>query len=297
MNFLLRINQPRLFMKSFFVSLVLCAALSVNAQNENSLLWEISGKGLQQPSYLFGTIHMICKEDFIMSPVVEQKFSKAEKIFLEIDMDDPAMQMKLMKLAALTGGESLKKIFGDDYALVDSFFKSKLQMPLVMFNGFKPMMVMSMLYLKMLPCSSSESYEQYFMTLAKQQNKDLQGLETVEDQMKVFDDIPDSVEAKNIVTMIRDYEQQQKQFASMVATYKEQNLNKLMQSVEGSPDLMNAEEALLTRRNNNWIPVMEQNMKTGSCFFAVGAAHLAGKNGVIGLLQKAGYTVKAVKIQ
>lgn len=284
-------------MKYFFVLLLICAGVNGRAQNENSLLWEISGNGLQKPSYLFGTIHMICKEDFIMPPVIEKKFSDAEKVFLEIDMDDPAMQMKLMKLATLTGGQSLKKIFGDDYVLVDSFFKSKLQMPLIMFNGYKPMMVMSMLYLKMLPCSSSESYEQYFMALAKEQKKDLQGLETVEDQMKVFDAIPDSVEAKNIVKMIRDYEQQQQQFAAMVAVYKEQNLNKLMQLVEGSPDLMNAEEALLTRRNNNWIPVMEQNMKTGSCFFAVGAAHLSGKNGVIGLLQKAGYTVKAVKIQ
>lgn len=284
-------------MKSFFVSLLLCAGLSVNAQNENSLLWEISGKGLQKPSYLFGTIHMICKEDFFMPAAVTEKFKAADKVFLEMDMDDPAMQMKLMKLAMLPSGQSLKKIFGDDYQLVDSFFKANSQFPLVMFNGFKPMMVMSLVYLEMLPCEQHESYEQSFIGLAREEKKDIQGLESMEDQMKVFDDIPDSVEAKNIVKMIKEYEQQKQQFAAMVKVYKEQNLSKLMQSVEGSPDLMNAEEALLTRRNNNWIPVMEQNMKTGSCFFAVGAAHLAGKNGVIGLLQKAGYTVKAVKIQ
>ncbi len=59
---------------------------------------------------------------------------------------------------------------------------------------------------------------------------------------------------------------------------------------------MNAEEALLTRRNNNWIPVMEANMKEGGCFFAVGAAHLPGTNGVLELLKKAGYKVKPVKL-
>jgi uncharacterized protein len=282
-------------MKQYLIAfLIFFSGLNALAQKENSLLWEISGNGLSKPSYLFGTIHMICREDFFMPSIVVEKFKAADKVFLEMDMDDPAMQMKLMKLAMLPGGQSLKKIFGEDYKLVDSFFKVHSQFPLVMFNGFKPMMVMSLMYMEMLPCEAQESYEQRFMALAKEQNKDILGLETVEDQMKVFDDIPDSVEAKNIVKMIAEYEQQKQQFADMVKVYKEQNLNKLMQSVEGSPDLMNAEEALLTNRNNNWIPVIEKNMKEGACFFAVGAAHLAGKNGVIGLLQKAGYKVQPV---
>jgi uncharacterized protein len=276
--------------------LIIFTALFSSAQNktENSLLWEISGNGLTKPSYLFGTIHMICKEDFFMTQEVTEKFKASDKVFLEMDMDDATMQMKLMKLAMLPSGQSLKKIFGDDYALVDSFFKANSQFPLVMFNGFKPMMVMSLMYLEMLPCEQHESYEQSFMNLAKEEKKDILGLETLEDQMKVFDDIPDSIEAKNIVKMIKEYDQQKQQFADMVKVYKEQNLGKLMQSVEGSPDLMNAEEALLTKRNNNWIPVMEKNMKEGGCFFAVGAAHLAGKNGVIGLLRKAGYKVLPV---
>ena len=285
-------------MKHFFIVLSLISAtIFVNAQQENSLMWEISGNGLQKPSYVFGTIHMICKEDFFMPSVVTDKFKASDKVFLEMDMDDPAMQMKMMKLATLSGGQSLKNIFGDDYKIVDSFFKANSQFPLVMFNGFKPMMVMSLMYLEMLPCEQHESYEQSFIALAREEKKEIQGLETIEDQMKVFDDIPDSIEAKNIVKMIREYDQQKQQFADMVKVYKAQNLNKLIESVEGSPDLMNAEEALLTKRNNNWIPVMEKSMKEGSCFFAVGAAHLPGKNGVLELLKKAGYKVRVVKIQ
>jgi uncharacterized protein len=284
--------MKHIFVVLFFVS----TAIYTKAQKQNSLFWEISGNGLQKPSYVFGTIHMICKEDFFMPDVVVQKFKASEHVFLELDMDDPAMQMKLMKLASLSGGQSLKTIFGDDYKLVDSFFKANSQFPLVMFNGFKPMMVMSLMYLEMLPCETHESYEQRFMGLAKEEKKDIKGLETIEDQMKVFDDIPDSVEAKNIVNMIQEFEKQKQQFAAMVKVYKEQNLTKLIESVEGSPDLMNAEEALLTKRNNNWIPVMEKSMKEGSSFFAVGAAHLPGKNGVLQLLQTAGYKVKAVKI-
>ncbi|MFN5135222.1 MAG: TraB/GumN family protein [Chitinophagaceae bacterium] len=282
-------------MKSFLFFLFLCAGISVHAQKENSLLWEISGNGLSKPSYVFGTIHMICKEDFFMPDVVKQKFESSQHVFLEMDMDDPKMQGKMMKLAMLPAGENLKKLFGNDYPMVDSFFKAKAGMGLAVFNQFKPMMVMSMLYLKMLPCTQTESYETTFMAMAKQQQKDLKGLETIEDQMQVFDNIPDSVEAANILKMIKDFDAQVKQFADMVAVYKEQNIQKLYASVSSSPDLMEAQDDLLKKRNSNWIPVMEQYMKEGQSFFAVGAAHLGGDIGLIALLKKAGYKVKAIK--
>lgn len=291
----LKTDQSKQIMKSFLFFLFLCAGISVHAQKENSLLWEISGNGLSKPSYLFGTIHMICKEDFFMPDVVKQKFESSQHVFLEMDMDDPKMQGKMMKLAMLPTGENLKKLFGNDYPMVDSFFKAKAGMGLAVFNQFKPMMVMSMLYLKMLPCTQTESYETTFMAMAKQQQKDLKGLETIEDQMQVFDNIPDSVEAANILKMIKDFDAQVKQFADMVAVYKEQNIQKLYASVSSSPDLMEAQDDLLKKRNSNWIPVMEQYMKEGQSFFAVGAAHLGGDIGLIALLKKAGYKVKAIK--
>jgi uncharacterized protein len=284
------------FIQLFAAAILTSASLFAQQKEENSLLWEITGKDLKQPSYLFGTIHLICKEDFFMPEVVKQKFAGANNVFLEMDMDDPAMQMDMLKLAMLPPGESLKKLFGTDYNIVDSFFKKNSTYPLAMFNQFKPMMIMSLLYLEMLPCQTQESYEQSFIAMAKAAGKDIQGLETMEDQMKVFDDIPDSTEVKNIVKMIKDYDAQVKQFADMVKVYKEQNVTKLHKDVTSSPDMMDAEDALLTKRNNNWIPVMSKSMKEAPSFFAVGAAHLAGENGVIHLLRKAGYTVKAVKM-
>ena len=62
---------------------------------KSSLLWEITGKDLKQPSYLFGTIHIICKEDFFLPATVTEKFTKADKVFLEMDMDDPMMILKM----------------------------------------------------------------------------------------------------------------------------------------------------------------------------------------------------------
>lgn len=283
-------------MKWIFFVLLTMIGFHSKAQKESSLMWEVSGNGLQQPSYLFGTIHMICEEDFIMTDVVKEKFKLSSQVFLELDMDDPSIQTKMMKVAMLPQGETLKKLFGNDYAMVDSFFQSQTNFSLALFNQFKPLMVMSMLYLKMLPCDNAASYETKFVTMAKEQNKDVQGLETIEEQMQVFDNIPDSLEVKNLVKMVKEFKQQQQQFAEMVRVYKQQNIDQLFDYVNTSPDLMESQEDLLTKRNANWIPVMEKNMKQSGCFFAVGAAHLGGEIGVIALLKKKGYTVKAVKL-
>lgn len=283
-------------MKWIFFVLLTMIGFHSKAQKESSLMWEVSGNGLQQPSYLFGTIHMICEEDFIMTDVLKEKFKSTSQVFLELDMDDPSIRTKMMKVAMLPQGETLKKLFGNDYAMVDSFFQRQTNFSLALFNQFKPLMVMSMLYLKMLPCDNAASYETKFVTMAKEQNKDVQGLETIEEQMQVFDNIPDSLEVKNLVKMVKEFKQQQQQFAEMVRVYKQQNIDQLFDYVNTSPDLMESQEDLLTKRNANWIPVMEKNMKQSGCFFAVGAAHLGGEIGVIALLKKKGYTVKPVKL-
>ena len=66
---------------------------------DNSVLWEVSGKGLAKPSYLFGTIHMICSADFYMSDQAKKAFGKTDKLILEIDMSDPTQMAAMQKMA------------------------------------------------------------------------------------------------------------------------------------------------------------------------------------------------------
>ncbi len=262
---------------------------------ENALLWQVSGKGLTTPSYVYGTIHMICKEDFQFSNTLKEKFRDAKEVYLEIDMDDPGMMMKMASMSIMKG-HSLKDLMNDaDYAFLSSYVKDSLGMPMMLFNRLKPITLMSLLYTKVLPCSNSESYEQTMMTMAKQQKKDIKGLERVEDQMGVFDKIPDSVEAQMILEMIRKMPEQRTQFAEMVKAYKNEDLGSLSEEMSESPEWRGYEDILLVNRNRNWIPVMESAMKTGSSLFAVGAGHLPGKEGVIHLLRQAGYTVTPMK--
>ena len=277
--------------------LTICSIQSIaQTDKTNALLWEISGNSLKQPSYLFGTIHMICKEDFTFSELAKQKFNASKQVYLELDMDDPKLQPVMMGLMQLPGNESLRNKLGENnFNKLDSFLKKQTNMNLAVFDRFKPMMVMSLLAQRLLSCAAMESYEMNFVKMASEQKKELLGLERVEDQVAVFDAIPDSLEIRSIMNMVNDFESQKKEFTRMSSLYKAQNLESLYQLMVASPEMMGSQELLLDRRNRNWIPIMESAMKKSSTFFAVGAGHLAGNQGVLEFLRKQGYKVKPIQ--
>lgn len=249
---------------------------------------------MASPSYVYGTIHIICKEDFKFSATLKEKFREAKNIYLELDMDDPNMMMKMASLSIMKGKSMKDLMSAEDYTYLTAYVKDSLGMPMMLFNKMKPITLMSLLYTKALPCSASESYEQTMVAMAKQQKKDIRGLEKIEDQMGVFDKIPDSVEAKMILDMIKQMPEQKKQFAQMVDAYKKEDLKSLSNAMSESPEWKGFEDIMLSNRNKNWIPVMEGAMKESTTLFAVGAGHLYGKEGVINLLRQAGYTVVPV---
>ena len=134
-----------------------------------------------------------------------------------------------------------------------------------------------------------------FVKMAREQNKEVIGLETIEEQMKIFDDMPDSVQAQMLMRYANEFYEQKEDFSKMIALYKAQDLQALYDQTISSPDIAGSEDVLLFNRNQKWIPVMEDAMKESRVFFAVGAGHLAGDKGVINLLRTRGYTLKALK--
>jgi uncharacterized protein YbaP (TraB family) len=293
-------------MRTIFILFIILISISCSSSKktattkndvdvENALLWQVSGKGLTAPSYLYGTIHIICKEDFRFSSTLKNKLLEARNLYLEIDMDDPGMMMKMASLSIMKG-QTLKDLMSEqDYNMLSTYVKDSLGMPMMVFNRLKPITLMSLLYTKILPCSSNESYEQKLMDLAKQSKKEVKGLERLEDQMSVFDKIPDSVEAQMILQMIKTMPEQRAQFADMVKAYKKEDLKTLSAQMSESPEWKGFEDVLLVNRNKNWIAVMEAAMKEGTTLFAVGAGHLPGKEGVVTLLRQAGYTLTPVQ--
>lgn len=266
-------------------------------KDENALLWKISGKGLKKPSYLYGTIHAVCPDKMVLSEALQKSVSQTEQLSLELDMDDPNMMAQVMQYATLPEGQSLKAMFEEEeYKALSELFASSYGVDLKFLDNMKPFMLYTMLIPVMTECTP-ESYEQKLMELAVSQQKEVIGIETVQEQMAAVDKLPNEMYADMLVRTASDLPQSKADYREMVALYFAQDLQglqKLMQRDYSEEDYKKFNEVFLVQRNRNWIPVIEQTAKSKPTLFAVGAAHLAGENGVIELLRQQGYKVTPV---
>jgi len=241
-------------------------------KDENSLLWEISGNDLEAPSYLYGTIHIIGKEDFFLTDPTVAAFNKSKKVVFEINMEEmsnPLMMFSLLKNVMMPEGTTLKTLLKpDDYKFVHKKFGELGFPPFVtgMFDKVKPMFLTAFAGEGMDPGGlqngSMVSYEMKFMEMAQNEDLEMDGLETIEFQMSIFDSIPYQAQADMLLESMKIEGEGMDELDVMVELYKNQDLI-------GMPEKVT--------------------------FFAVGAGHLVGENGVVALLRKEGYTVKPLK--
>ncbi|MBK9255614.1 MAG: TraB/GumN family protein [Saprospiraceae bacterium] len=269
---------------------------------ENALLWKITGKELKEPSYLYGTIHIIGAEDFFLPKGTMTALEASKKVVFEIDvkdMTDISSLMGMMNKIFMSDGQTLKDLLNEgDYDLVKSHFQ-KIGIPIFMLERMKPMFLSVFAYGDMDPSGlqsgSMKSYEMELFEMAKNSGKETGGLETVDFQIGLFDEIPYEAQAKMLVESIKSSDSNDDSFAKMTEMYVNQNIEKMIEMIsEDGNEISGFEDQLLYQRNKNWIPLILNASKSEPTFFAVGAGHLAGPKGVIHLLRNAGLTVKPV---
>ena len=271
------------------------AQVSLKANNDNnSLLWEVSGNGLKKNSYLFGTFHLLCKSDINFSSQLKAATGNADKIYMELDMDDPSVLMGGLLMMNMKEGKKLKDLYTEaEYNKLSNYFKDSLHVPVSFLQNTKPYFLVAMLYPKMMPCKTVSGVEEELMKLAKIQQKEIKGLETMEFQAAVFDSIPYSEQAKELLKSIDSMTVYKKYFDTMVNVYKSQQLEKIERLFSQSEFGMEEhQDILLDDRNKNWVGQLKTIMQKESVFVAVGAGHLVGNKGLIALLKKEGYTVR-----
>ncbi len=284
-------------MKYSLIKFILIPLLfSFNLSAQKTLLYEISGNGLSKSSFVFGTMHIICSNDFVMRESVRKRVEESEQLALELDMDDPAAMMKMMSVMNFKDGKTLKDIMNEaDYNKLAKFFKDSLSLSLNMLSKLKPVAIMSMVTDKYMDCPK-KSYEMEFVQMAKSQKKELYGLESVEFQVSIFDNIKNEDVTKMLLEMADKHTSNRKDMLDMVQHYKNQDLGKLQEDMaKGMKGYEGYEKSFLEDRNKDWIPKIGKMSKEKSTFFAVGAGHLGGENGLLNLLKKEGYTIKAVE--
>lgn len=283
-------------MKHFFISLLtLITGLSFSQELEKSLLWKISGNGLKYDSYLFGTIHVSCDASLDDSTIKALKTT--EQLFLEIDMNKP-IEMEMMKYITMKNENKISKILNsEDFNLVDEFLNKKMKMSLKFFDSYKPFMIATMLYPSILECSIQNIERELIIINKNNNNKEVFGLETIKEQMEIFDQIPYEIQAEELVKMVKsDLKKDKEEIKKMIAIYKNKDIDAMQQIMDESENKITSEnkKILIYDRNNKWIPTIIKIINEKPTFIAVGAGHLAGNEGIIKLLRRNGYRVEAV---
>jgi uncharacterized protein YbaP (TraB family) len=272
----------------------------VKPTGQNTLLWEISGNGLQQPSYLFGTMHILCDKDATLSPNLKKAIKDVQVIYFELDMDDLAEMMSALKYLRMNDGKKLSDLLTpEEYARVENYFKThKTPMPLSFMSRFKPYFVSSLIGEQVMTCEDGQKngMEQQIMKESQQYEKEIKGLETPAFQAGLFDSIPYDKQAKDLVSYIDSIDSYKKVTLEMVDVYRKQDLKRMDSLVSKSdPGLEKYMDLLLYGRNRRWVTAMPDIMGPRSALFAVGAGHLTGEQGVINLLKKKGYVLTPLK--
>ncbi|MCS7028738.1 MAG: TraB/GumN family protein [Bacteroidia bacterium] len=278
--------------------------INVFAQ-QKGLLWEISGNGLTQKSYLFGTMHVTDERVFNFPNGFKAAFDACQAFAMELNLDSaqsPANAIALMQYMMMNDGRTLKDLISKkDYERVEKFFnKHSPATPFAMMSMMKPIFLMSIVeQVKPKPAGSREEpLDKYLANLAKSAEKPIIGLETLQEQMQALSVIPVEEQAKQLVSAIKEVEKMKgknKTMDELMKYYLAGDLTKLYEFSQKKEFKGEAQQALIVRRNINMADRIDAKIKTTSLFIAVGALHLPGEQGIIRLLEKKGYTLRSVQ--
>jgi uncharacterized protein YbaP (TraB family) len=210
-------------------------------------------------------------------------------------MDNMEEMMSVLKYARMNNGLKISDLVStEDYQKLEDYFKNnKSVLPFGMMTRFKPYFITAIISEGIMNCKKKVSVEQMIMTEARQYDKEVNGLETLEFQASIFDSIPYEKQAQDLVTYVDSIDKFKNITMEMVEMYRKQDINNMDSLMEKSdPGMMQYMDVLLYDRNKRWASQIPEQMFNMSTLFAVGAGHLGGEKGVINLLKQQGFTVK-----
>ncbi len=282
----------------FLCSVLLCVSVvsAADVRRDHGLLWEISKPGMAT-SYLFGTVHSEDPEVVRLAPPVQQAFDRSGSVILEIMMDMDAM-IYSSSVMLLTDGRTLSGMIGP------SLYKKTVQaiqtrgIPELVLERMKPWAVATTLSVP--PPETGQMLDLVLYQQAQAAGKQLHGLETIQEQLAVFDSMPESDQIRLLRDAVDNLDKIDRMNAEVLVLYKRRDLAGMLAlneryMHEGDPGVSrDLEQRLIIDRNRTMVERMQPHLQAGNAFIAVGALHLPGDQGLLALLDQRGYTVKPV---
>lgn len=267
----------------------------------NSLIYKIQSE--TNTVYILGSIHVLAEEYYPLTRSFSYAYYNSQKVVFEIDPEilfSPDSFSQHEKQYTLPKGKTLETVLSPKtYGLV----KQKIQAlggNIQDFQQYKPWV----LYLTLSGRLDSSidfrpelGIENHFYRMAKDAGKPTGGLETIQDQLNVFDTLPFSIQDALLQESLAaaGSKEREQAFLHMVKDWHQGNLNGLEQLVESFKTYPLFYKKLLVQRNQNWIPQIELFLQEEkNVLIIVGAAHLAGQDGLLALLREKGHQVERV---
>lgn len=305
-------NITILILFSLLSSLLACNTTKKETPKEltGALLWEISGNGLKQSSYVLGSFHVVSYSD-IEKKIngLQPAFSSSNVVVGEINMIDLSNQMNEMVTAmAMPNDTTYQELLSEeDYNFLDQFLKDNLGAGLLQYGLIKPVALSTILTLDMyskvmgdkLP-NTADGMDSYFQTEGIKNNKTVKGLETMKEQIDVLY-FSNSLQqqADDLICMIKNKEYNKESIKKLIEIYYNCDLKGLyeLSTDKNTPCPFNEEfeMRLLKDRNDNWMKKLPAMLSEDSNFIVVGALHLCGEDGLLQQLVNKGYTVSPIK--
>ena len=297
-----RINTKPVCVRLIFLLTLILATRESRSQQaiENSIFWEIQRSDLGHPSYLFGTFHLMGSGYVDSLTNLIEKFKTSKNVVGELLLDS-SMTTRMMASAQLHDTTLDKLLDSTLYHQTARWLHELSGYDLRMFNSMNPMtiqiFIMTMLQQKYFPLKQANEMpmDMYFQDRAKKEGKQLIGLEDFETQVHaLFDQFTLQRQAEMLGDFVQDRSKTKTELLEMNKYYRAGELTKLEELLATQNYSEEEAEILLDNRNKQWMEQLPDLIKENQTFIAVGALHLPGKNGLIALLRKAGYTVSPV---
>ena len=271
------------------------------AQNaENSVLWEISGDGLEKSSYLFGIINFLPKKDFSIPKKVKNVMDDCE-VFATKALISRRNQKEFNQAARISNDGWI-----NDYLTDDELNRLRLLMLRDLgvsendyhfnYSRLQPIILVTATTILYLGQKNLFFVEQELRQIAQKSHLDLVGLGTIEEEIAAFDNfpIPDQVTALNYT--IDNFDEHIKGYNNLVKNYVEdQDLAKIREEILKATNRSEVfQKVYYDDRQKVWTETIDTLVHQNPTFIAVGAAHLPGDQGLLQLLRQEGFTLNPI---
>jgi uncharacterized protein len=279
------------------VALLLCSTASFAADAQRHILWSLQGK--TNKVYLLGSVHLL-KASETLPAALDSAYADAEKLLMEIDMDDldpGQMQQVVMELGVLPPDQSLQQQLGAQAYQQFTAKTRELSIDPAMLERFQPWFIAITLVqaeLIKLGFDPAAGVEQRLTRRAAEDRKPIQGLETVREQLEIMARLPEKQQREFLLYSINDAERMASEVDELLVAWRRGDTAAMAQLLaEGFKEYPDLYRPLTVERNRKWIGHIEQLLDDKEdCLVVVGALHLVGTDSVIDLLERKGHKLK-----